>query len=191
MLNIIGLGHINVVVGNIAEGINYYQTLFRCVPQQSFPHFRNKGFALSAGFMENSEEVDVSICFLQIPGTSIVLELMEYHSPSGEKSEKIKKTTDMGNVGHICLKVKDINTAFSHINSIPETRLISSDKNYRPVFISPVRSDEFYFFDPLKESDPVEKETVCNIIKNIRYFYFVDKYNVQWEFEEGHSDIGE
>ena len=31
----------------------------------------------------------------------------------------------------------------------------------------------------------------ARILSQVRYFYFVDKYGLQWEFEQGHSDIGD
>ncbi|MBE5254429.1 VOC family protein [Mixta mediterraneensis] len=191
MLKITGLGHINVVVESITEGINYYKNLFECTPLQIFPHFRNKGFSFSAGFVENSEDIDVTICFVQIPETDITLELMEYHTPKGNYNRTQKKTNDIGNVGHICLKVKNIDYAFEHIKTIPDTKLISSHDDYHPHKISPINVTSFTFFDESKNNNTIEKQTVCNIIKEIRYFYFIDKYGIQWEFEEGHDDIGQ
>lgn len=46
------------------------------------------------------------------------------------------------------------------------------------------------FFDEELEKDKKQKEDVCNIVSNIKYFYFIDKYGVQWELEQGHNDIG-
>lgn len=190
MIRISGLGHINIVIENLKEGIDYYTNLFNCIPLQAFPNFKNEGFSLSAGFIENCNDVDVSICFLQIPDTTVVLELMQYHSPEGKKGNQLKKTNDIGGLGHICLKTTDIDVAFEHIKTMPETKLISEDERYSPVYISPIEKEQFHFFDYSKESDPIEKQIVCDIIKNIRYFYFIDKYNIQWELEEGHHDIG-
>mgnify|MGYP003342028114 CR=1 FL=1 len=28
------------------------------------------------------------------------------------------------------------------------------------------------------------------VLSKVRYFYFIDKYGLQWEFEQGHTDIG-
>lgn len=41
------------------------------------------------------------------------------------------------------------------------------------------------------ENNQAAKQSVCDIVSKIRYFYFIDKYGIQWEFEQGHSDIGE
>ena len=34
------------------------------------------------------------------------------------------------------------------------------------------------------------KEAICEIVKGIRFFYAIDRYGIEWEFEEGHADIG-
>ena len=31
----------------------------------------------------------------------------------------------------------------------------------------------------------------AKILSEVRYFYFIDKYGLHWEFEQGHSDIGD
>lgn len=77
------------------------------------------------------------------------------------------------------------------MKTLSDTKLITENEKYKPVYISPITSDQFRFFDESIESQENEKQTVCNIIEKIRYCYFVDKYNIQWEFEEGHNDVGE
>ncbi|WP_226020475.1 VOC family protein [Serratia symbiotica] len=189
MIDYKSLGHINIVVDDIEKAIKYYTELFFCRPKQFFPHFKNVGFSKSAGFIDRV--VDVSICFLEIPNTGIFLELMEYHDPIGYKSSVEKKTNNIGGVGHICIKVGNIDYAFNHIKNTKDTKLISLSEKYKPFFISPITKDDFNLFDEQHESSIEEKENVCSIIKKIRYFYFLDKYNIQWEFEQGHDDIGE
>lgn len=192
MINFVGLSHINIVVENISEGIEYYKKIFNAIPLQEFPHFKNIGFAKSAGFLETPENVDVSIVFLQIPNTNITLELMQYHSPKAvNKIEFNKLTYQSGNVGHIALKVNDIDKAFAYLKTCPEVKLISQNKEYKPYKIDQITVDEFKFFDKTLEKSQADKENVCDIVSQIKYFYFIDKYGIQWELEEGHSDIGE
>lgn len=192
MINFVGLSHINIVVENISEGIEYYKKIFNAIPLQEFPHFKNIGFAKSAGFLETPENIDVSIVFLQIPNTNITLELMQYHSPKAvNKIEFNKLTYQSGNVGHIALKVNDIDKAFAYLKTCPEVKLISQNKEYKPYKIDQITVDEFKFFDKTLEKSQADKENVCDIVSQIKYFYFIDKYGIQWELEEGHSDIGE
>jgi len=190
MIDFIGLGHINVVVNNIDEAIEHYASLFNAKPQQIFRRFKNIGFSKSAGFMKNPGDVDVSIAFVEIPSTSIFIEIMEYHSPVGNINNVYKKANTIGGVGHICIKVKGIDLAFEHIKGCAGVTLISSDVNYKPYKIDPISINDFMFFDEEKNKMKTEKEAVCKIIEKIRYFYFIDKYGVQWELEEGHHDIG-
>ena len=34
-------------------------------------------------------------------------------------------------------------------------------------------------------------QKAADILGNTKYFYFIDKYGLQWEFEQGHTDIGD
>lgn len=42
----------------------------------------------------------------------------------------------------------------------------------------------------MKEMDERKHQT-AKILSEVRYFYFIDKYGLQWEFEQGHTDIGD
>ena len=94
----------------------------------------------------------------------------------------------MGNVGHIALKVNNIEESFDFIKK-QDVKLISDHIDYRPYQISSITADEFYFFDKEKENNNILKQETCKIIGSIKYFYFVDRYGIQWELEQGHSDL--
>ncbi len=190
MIKFNGLGHINIVVDDITKASEFYERVFGAVPQQEFPHFKNRGFAMAAGFMDNPDRVDVSIRFLEIPGANLFLELMEYHSPQNPSPVITHETNAPGGPRHICLRVADIHEAFRFIQKQPDIKMINSSEEYNAFKIDPIRADEFYFFDSAKEADMTAKQEVCDIVGQIRYFYFIDKYGVQWELEEGHADIG-
>ena len=68
--------------------------------------------------------------------------------------------------------------------------MISSHPDYAPYKIDSIKPEDFKYFDPNLENDPIEKQKVCNIVGNTYYFYFVDPYGVQLELEQGHTDIG-
>ena len=192
MIKFSGLSHININVDNMDNAIQYYEKLFNAKPIQTFPHFKNSGFAKSAGFMKNPEDVNVSITFLQIPNTSITLELMEYHTPKFiDKRVSEKVTHQMGNVGHIALKVENIDESFKYIKSNNLAKMINEDPNYKPYKIDLISPSDFHFYHKEKESNIAEKKAVCDIVGSIRYFYFIDNYGIQWELEQGHTDIGE
>ncbi|KOE79485.1 glyoxalase/Bleomycin resistance protein/dioxygenase superfamily [Vibrio alginolyticus] len=189
-MTIKNLGHINIVVENIDESSDYYCTLLNGQPVQRFNRFNNDGFSKSAGFLYDYKDVDVSIEFIEIDNSGVFLELMQYHNPVGDINIIEKKTNTIGGVGHICLKVENISQEFKRIKDMKGVRFIVNDNDYQPYRISPITIDDFYFLDDNKENDIKEKEAVVDIINGIKYFYFVDKYGIQWEFEEGHADIG-
>lgn len=188
MLKIHGLGHINIIVDDIDAATTYYQDLLGATPEQLFPHLKNEGFAKSAGFMDNPNEVDVSISFLKVDGANFYIELMEYHAPQGDKKVHRRQTHDIGGPRHICLQVNNIDECFEFLKT-QDVTFISEHPEYKPYQISSISPEQFRFYDPEKESDQDAKQNVCGIIGQIRYFYFVDKYGIQWECEQGHTDI--
>lgn len=191
MLAITGLSHVCINVDNIDAALGYYRALLGAEPLQIFPHFRNEGFAKSAGFGAGWEDVDVSIAFMGLPANALTLELMQYHRPAGQALDYALATTDRRRVAHIALKVADIDAAFAHVSVQPDTRMISGDTDYRPERISRTTPADFRFFDAASEADTETKQTTAEIVSGIRYFYFVDRYGIQWECEQGHHDIGD
>ncbi|KJG11780.1 bleomycin resistance protein [Photobacterium kishitanii] len=190
-MTIKSLGHLNIIVDDIDSASKYYSSLLKAEPQQRFPNFRNEGFSKSAGFMESPNDVDVSIEFLKIDESDVFIELMQYHCPQGINNQnQSKQTNTIGNIGHVCLKVSNIEDEFNRIKNHHDVRLISDHNEYKPFKISNINQDEFFFFDEDENQNLQMKKEVCHIISNIKYFYFVDKYGIQWEFEEGHTDIG-
>jgi methylmalonyl-CoA/ethylmalonyl-CoA epimerase len=177
-----GLSHINIVVDDINIGSEYYKTLFNAVDKVEFTRFKNISFAKSAGFMNDPEKVELTLKFLYIPGANLTLELMQYHYPKGKDYGQSKKTNDIG-FGHISLNVTNIEETFNFISK-QDIKLISSDRNYKPFKIDDITNDEFHFFDPKMENNTEGKNKFCDLISNTKYFYFIDKYGIQWEFEQ-------
>lgn len=183
MIQFEGLGHINIVVDDIHEAANYYENLFGAVKRKILPHFKNIGFAKSAGFLKNPELVDVSIMVMEIPDARVFFELFQYHHPKGSQTIKRAETNDLGGVRHVCFNVKNIDAAFNSIKD-KEIKMINASPEYKPFKIDSIGVDNFNFFDPTLEKNLEAKQKVCEMIGHIRYFYFIDKYGVQWEFEE-------
>lgn len=191
MIEFESLGHINIVVDDMERATAFYGQAFGAVPLQDFPHFRNVGFARSAGFMEKPEEVDVTIRFLRLPTPEgLILELMEYHQPPGLVCSQDKVAHGLGCVGHIALRVRNIDETFAHLRATEGIRMMHPSPDYQPFKIDAIEPDEFKFFDETLEQNAAEKQNVCRIVGSIRYFYVIDPYGVQWEFEHGHTDIG-
>lgn len=191
MIQFESLGHINIVVDDVNHATAFYGKAFGAVPIQDFPHFKNVGFAKSAGFLENPEAVDVTIRFLKLPTPEgLILELMEYHHPAGVVCCRNKVAHGLGCVGHVALRVKNIEESFDHLKAVDGVRMINRSPAYRPFKIDAIQSREFKFYDEAMEQNGEEKAKVCRIVGRIRYFYFIDPYGVQWELEQGHTDMG-
>ena len=116
---------------------------------------------------------------------------LRYVLEEGRKTPVIFAANDVSGARHVALKVTNIEEAFLHIKSMPDTQLINQTNAYRVFQISETLPSEVRFFDQdLRESDERNIQT-ARILSGVRYFYFIDKYGLQWEFEQGHSDIGE
>ena len=129
VVNFVGLGHINIVVDNIDNGIEFYQTLFGAEPYQIFRDFCNEGFSKAAGFLDDPKSVKLNIAFMEIPGTKLILELMEYINPEGKCKIVDKTVADMAGVRHVALKVEGIEDAYKHVSQVEGVRLINSNEN--------------------------------------------------------------
>lgn len=190
VVNFVGMGHINIVVEDIDKGIEFYKKLFSAIPYQIFRDFSNVGFSKAAGYLEEPEKVKLHIAFLDIPDTGLTLELMQYVTPATVNRVVRNDVSDIAGVRHVALKVQDIESAFNHVSSVEGIKLINENIAYKPYKIDEIDHTDFMFFDEELENDVKAKDNVVAIISNTKYFYFIDKYGVQWEFEEGHTDVG-
>lgn len=189
--NIVGLSHICIFVDDMEQAVDYYRALLGVQPDHCLPHWRNKGFFQAGGFVDEAADGDVSIAFVNVPGTKLTLELMQYHYPKGRTEPVIFAANDVSGARHVALKVTNIEAAFAHIQSMPDTRLINETEAYRVYQIRKTRPEEVRFFNQAPgETDERNAET-ANILGQVRYFYFIDRYGLQWEFEQGHTDIGD
>lgn len=189
--NIIGLSHICIFVDDMEQAVDYYRALLGVQPDHCLPHWKNEGFFRAGGFVDEAADGDVSIAFVNVPGTKLTLELMQYHYPKGRTEPVIFAANDVSGARHVALKVTNIEAAFAHIQSMPDTRLINETEAYRVYQISETQPSDVRFFDQAPgETDERNTET-AKILGQVRYFYFIDRYGLQWEFEQGHTDIGD
>ena len=186
-----GLSHVCIGVDDMMEAVSYYQKLLGAVPDYSLPHWKNEGFFKTSGFIKEATDGEVSIAFVNIPGTKLTLELVQYHDPEGHKDPVIFAANDVSGAHHVALKITNIDEAFLHIQSMPDTRLINESGDYQLFQIRETKPAEVHFFDQdIRESDE-RNVKMAKIISGLRYFCFIDKYGLQWEFEQGHFDIGD
>lgn len=188
--NFIGLSHVCVIVDDIKEAFDYYNRILGAIPDQCIPHWRNKGFFEAAGFIKEAEQSDISIGFLTVPGAGLTIEIMEYHAPLGRKEPVIFNANDVSGARHVALKVSNIEEAFDYIKEQPDAWFINETPDYKVYQISHTEPEDFFYFDKEREADVEAKQKAADILGHIKYFYFIDRYGLQWEFEQGHSDIG-
>ena len=188
---IVGLSHICIFVDDMEKAVAYYQNLLGVQPDHCLSHWKNEGFFKAGGFVDEAADGDVSIAFVNVPGTRLTLELMQYHYPKGRTEPVVFAANDVSGARHVALKVTNIEAAFAHIKAMPDTRLINETEAYRVYQISETQPSEVRFFDQAPgETDDRNRET-AKILGKVRYFYFIDRYGLQWEFEQGHTDNGD
>ena len=161
---ILGLSHVNVIVPSIQEATEFYSRVMGF--RQAFDEDGNKmdytgvemkPFALDAGIMDAT--VDVDVRFLKHPQANIYLELMTYHEPKGNPQIPPQpKTYDMGGPRHIAMEVSNCKEVFEFLKEQEGVTMINPSHDYRPV-----KLDGF----------------------PITFFYWIDKYGIQWEMESG------
>lgn len=96
-------------------------------------------------------------------------------------------TKERNGVRHVALEIQNIDEAFKYIKTCPDITLINPSEQYGPYKIDDITADEVQFFEADMEADGNIKKQLCQTISNTYYFYFIDKYGVQWEFEQGHD----
>ncbi len=189
--NIVGLSHICIFVDDMEQAVDYYRALLGVQPDHCLSHWRNEGFFQAGGFVNEAADGEVSIAFVNVPGTKLTLELMQYHHPKGRTEPVVFAANDVSGARHVALKVTNIEDAFAHIQAMPDTRLINETEAYRVYAISQTQPSEVRFFDQAPGETDGRNVQTAKILSQVRYFYFIDRYGLQWEFEQGHTDIGD
>ena len=189
--NIVGLSHICIFVDDMEQAVDYYRALLGVQPDHCLSHWRNEGFFQAGGFVNEAADGEVSIAFVNVPGTKLTLELMQYHHPKGRTEPVVFAANDVSGARHVALKVNNIEAAFAHIQAMPDTRLINETEAYRVYAISQTQPSEVRFFDQAPGETDGRNVQTAKILSQVRYFYFIDRYGLQWEFEQGHTDIGD
>lgn len=161
---VLGQSHLNIIVDNVDEAETFYRQVLGF--EQAYDADGNKmdyqgvemrAFALDAGLMDGKVKVDVR--FLRHPQAGIFLELMVYHEPVGTHVLPPQpKTYDFGGPRHIALEVSNCAEVFAYLDGMEGVTMINTSRDYHPV-----KLDGF----------------------PITFFYWIDKYGIQWEMEEG------
>ena len=158
-LGIAAISHINVIVNDdIDKGAKYYEEILGFVPAVNADgpmHYTN---ITNHGFCVDAgfETCRVDIIFLKHEVTNLYLELFFYYEPSGDMKIPIFNTNDAGGIRHIAVEVSDAVDTYDKLKA----------SNHQGTFITkdtPIPLDPFPY----------------------TFFYWIDRYGVQWEFEQG------
>ncbi len=161
---VLGLSHINVIVDDVYLAADYYQRVLgfeRAVDAQDqkmdYRGVSMAEFNQDAGL--GGQDVVVDVLFVKHPYASVYLELMKYHTPVGTTEIPPQpKTYDIGGPRHIALEVSNCSEVFRYLKEQEGVTMIDDSDNYHPE-----KLDGF----------------------PISFFYWIDKYGIQWEMEEG------
>lgn len=158
---VLGFSHVNVIVANVKmmdEATDFYKRVlgFEEAWTLWLPPETNQHFAADAGF----DDCKVLVRFLYHPNAQIHLELMMYEYPKGEQEIHYHKTNDVGGIRHVALEVSDAVAAYNWLKDQEGVTMIK-----------PVREG----YGPPQKLTP-DPQT---------FFYWLDPYGVQWEFEQG------
>ena len=86
-------------------------------PDHCLSHWRNEGFFQAGGFVDEAADGEVSIAFVNVPGTKLTLELMQYHHPKGRTEPVVFAANDVSGARHVALKVTNIEAAFAQLSN--------------------------------------------------------------------------
>lgn len=179
-----GLSHICIVVDDVMEAFQYYERILDAIPNQYIPRWNNKGFFQAAGFMQEAENAEASIGFMDVPGAGFTIQLICYHYPRGRQEPVLFKANDISGARHIALRVINIDEAFEYIKAQPDVTLIRTESDYEVSHNSQIEPSDLYFFDEEKEKNVYGKQEAAELLGSTKYFYFIDQYGLQWEFEQ-------
>jgi catechol 2,3-dioxygenase-like lactoylglutathione lyase family enzyme len=167
--DVLALSHLNVVVADIDVATEFYGTVLgferasNATGPMDYPGVDLASFARNAGFADRPLSLDIR--FLKHPELGMYLELFRYRYPEGEQSIHRHQTNDVGGIRHVALEVPDAVAAHAFIRS----QQAAYEK-------------EGLHIDILGGPDHIPEEITPYPYK---FFYWVDPWGVQWEFEEG------
>jgi purine nucleosidase len=158
---VLGFSHINVIMADLKmmdDATEFYKRVLGFEEAWSLwlPPETNEHFAADAGF----KDCKVLVRFLYHPNAQLHLELMMYEFPKGSQEIVYHKTNDVGGIRHVALEVSDAVAAYNWLKGQEGVKMIK-----------PVRDG----YGPPQRLTP-DPQT---------FFYWLDPYGVQWEFEQG------
>lgn len=177
-----GLSHLCIVVDYIRAAVEYYGQLLGAEPDYGLPYWQNEGFFQANGLDPKSNEGEVSVAVLQVPGTRLTLHLVQYHTPVGRKEPPLSAANDINGVQCIALEVVNLEETAAHLQTVPDLHFLSEQEETPIVSLSQTGPEQVCFFDQdLSKADTRSVDTARRI-SHTRCVSFQDRYGVRWEF---------
>lgn len=104
-----GLDHIGFSVSDLHRSIEFYELLLQRPPKMTRV-IREKYVADIVGY----QDVELNAAFFELPGSSAILELLEYRRPPSARVDM--ETYNVGSA-HLCLIVEDLHQAFERLHA--------------------------------------------------------------------------
>jgi uncharacterized glyoxalase superfamily protein PhnB len=178
---IMAFGHVSINVNNLEEAAQHYFELFGAKPFQKFPHYNSKECALGQGFLDG--KLDMDVCHIMIPKVNVMIELFKYNVPKMEAVKYVKKPFQTGLVSHCAMRIADVCKEYQRLKTVRGVRLLNNTPGFTPKPLGAFSFDKMIIPDPAKNNMEY-KENLMKTFANIRFLYFVDRYNCQWELEQ-------
>lgn len=176
--------HVCVIVPDIMEAFDFYQRLLGVESVRCIAHYRDERLFQAAGFAEYPGTGEVAMCFLSVPGAGLTIRLIEYDPPQDQTESITLHAEGVNGTRHVTVAVENIEGAFAHIQAQPDVLLINTSLDYRTYLITRTDPDDFRH---LPSAAGPSRDTM-RILSWVKHFYFIDKYGLQWNFTQSHSE---
>jgi hypothetical protein len=174
-------GHISINVDNLEKAAQHYFELFGATPFQKFPHYNSRECALGQGFLDG--KLDMDICHIMIPGANVMIELFKYNVPKMEAVVYTKKPNQTGLVSHCAFRIPDACKEYERLKTVKGVRLFNNTPGFTPRPLGAFSLNKMIIPDPTKNNLEYKKN-LMKTFAGIKFLYFVDAYNCQWELEQ-------
>lgn len=176
--------HVCVIVPDIMEAFDFYQRLLGVESVRCIAHYRDERLFQAAGFAEYPGTGEAAVCFLSVPGAGLTFRLLEYDPPEGQSEPITLHAEGINGTRQVTVAVENIERAFAYIQAQPDVLLINHALESRTYLITRTEPEELRH---LSTAAGPSRDTI-RILSGVKHFYFIDKYGLQWNFTQGHSE---
>jgi len=168
-----GLSHICINVDDVEEAAEWYARVFdyeywvgKINGKFIFKNMQNYQICRKIGLdSESAKSCRFDVAWIHHPHMHLTLELFHWLDPVATNNYEQPKPWDKGGIRHISISVgDDAAEIFHRMKNEPGVEMVNKHADYSPDFMSLPKM-------PWK------------------FFYIIDPFGVQWEFESGDPDV--